>query len=231
LSDSHPTRFDYNADDITGLLSLPTIASHLREGGYKGYVCGEVIESVGGSNSGVSVYFGGRKSLQRVVFYDKAAESGDENAGIRHEVRCRGGRAVEMVELIRGKNYEEVCEILRGKLRGSISLGARRGKNLDRFVVAEFWKNWEDMLLSTPIEKQPLPRKSSITRSIAWIVKQVSKTVAKINTSIPCEYIDEFWLRIEKLGMDRIKDSDYGNIADYSREFSEDELWRMFPIC
>lgn len=231
LPDSHPTRLDYNADDITGILSMEVIADCLRKGDYKGYSCGEIIESIGNDRSGLSVYFGGQKSLQRVVFYDKAAESGDELAGIRHEVRCRGARAIEMVELIKGKTEDELCGMLRGKLRGSISLGVKHGKNLDRFIPAEYWISWEAVLGSTRIDRLPIPRRTSLDRSIAWVVRQVARTVAKINIAIPVECIDEFWLRIQKLGTDRLKRSDYGNIGDYSSEFVEDDLWGMFPAC
>lgn len=222
------TRFDYNADDINGILPLGTIAARLRDRQYVGYNCGEVVESFGGKTAGMTVYFGGRKSLQRVRFYDKEAESGIEGAGVRHEVQCRGGRAQEMFEALKGKESLEICQFLAGKLRGSIRFGQRGIRNAQRIKVDDFWKEWGAVLSQPTIAKVPLCRKKSLTRTIGWMKRSVSKAMAKLTVALEIKTVGEFCAHLYETAIDKLTKADYADIAHWQQEGGEEGLDDLF---
>lgn len=176
------SRVDVNADDTTGTLCLSSIKELAASGGYAKYSVATCIESFGGSRSGASIIFGGDKSLQKVVFYDKTAESGGAIEGIRQELRMRGAKAHAAFLQMADCTGELLSEIIRGWLSNCILLGERRGAHLDRFKLADFWVNWV-ALLGNPTTRPPkVTAKSSVLRSLKWLERAASKalSVAKV---------------------------------------------------
>jgi Replication initiation factor len=227
LNEFRATRIDYNTDAKHGQLPLDQIADCLRTGDYMGYRRGEIIESVGGARAGITVYFGGKKSLQRVRFYDKSAESGVEGSGIRHEVQCRGEVAQQMLELIAGKSYGDICERIIGKLCGSISFGKRRGKNLDRFVVADYWKDWLKDLSSTPIGRAPLSKNPTISKTISWLGRATAKSFAIVSRLCEVIPLAEVVAVLAEKGEQYITGKDEGNIEDWLSQNDVSGFLRM----
>jgi hypothetical protein len=221
---SHCSRLDINADSYHGHLPLDTIAKCLRDGDYSGYKCGEVIESVGNKKAGLTVYFGGRKSLQRVRFYDKAAESESDIPCVRHEVQYRGDRAEEVGRQIAGQSLEVLWDILLGRISGSVTMGHRRGGRADRIVVASFYSEWKAFLSRTTIAKVPIARCQSLPRTISWMKKSVSKSLAKLSQALPLETVYEFCLYLIKKGTDKIRDYELENIRQWIDEGGVCEL-------
>lgn len=219
------TRIDYNVDSRFGELPIEKIAECLRTGDYIGYRCGEIIESVGGKKAGITVYFGGRKSLQRVRFYDKEAESGVEGAGVRHEVQCRGGLAAELVDRLADKSHEDICRILLGKLAASVSFGTRRGKNLDRFVPADFWTEWVTVLNCMPIGRAKITRRETLDKTISWMGRTVSKAMAMLSLALESTPIEDVVRKLIEKGSERVRASDMGNIEDWRVYRGESNLF------
>lgn len=218
------TRLDFCADDLNGILDLEVIRSHLEGGHYYGYRGGEAVQSYGSSTSGQSVYFGGRKSLSRLRFYDKLAQSGGKQAGIRQELQLRGALADAAGTHILELQGESICAYVRSRLSGAIVFGERKGKNLGRTVVAEFWKNWQDMLVVVARRKESIPVVESISRSLDWFARTVSRTYAKLMIAVGNAEMDEILRIMLKYGRSKIDDSQLFESVEFSKIYEEGEL-------
>jgi Replication initiation factor len=201
------TRIDLNADDTTGTLNLDRIAELARTGGYARYSVATCIQSYGGAKAGQSIIFGGDKSLQKVVFYDKSAESQGKILGTRQELRLRGGKADGAFTQLCFCDVSEVSEIIRGWLAGCILLGQKIDANLDRFKVADFWKEWVSMLNSSPTRPPQPIVKTSVSRSLAWLERTCGKAIAIASTVFEVSQFEEFIGRIIEKGRSNIPES------------------------
>lgn len=206
------TRIDVKADDRNGILCLDTIASHLSSGGYTGFRGGETIRSYGGKRAGTTVYFGGRKSEIRCRFYDKAAESGVEGAGVRQELQFRGKRAQQVFDHIIQEPLERICVYARSLLVGVMSLGERKGKNLDRFVPADFWIKWTESLGSIGRREPTVMRQTTVARSLEWLARAASKAVAKAHNVMGKDF-PQFVEKMVEYGNTRMKHAEIEDVA------------------
>lgn len=217
------TRVDVKADDKRGYLCLEKLSTALRTGGYSGFRSGELIESFGGARAGVTVYFGGRKSELRVRFYDKAAESGVEGAGIRQELQMRGKRAAQWFDHIISNRGERICVYGASLLAGVMVVGERRGKNLDRIVVADFWKKWVESLGATGRREPSVVRKTTISRSLDWLARAASKAMAKAHNVMGNDFA-EFIGKMVEFGASKLNNGEIEDMAEDAKVYEQGEF-------
>ena len=220
----HCTRIDINCDDTAGFLCLDRLSDDLRAGNFSGYKCGEVIESVGGKKAGKTVYFGGKKSLQRIRFYDKAAESGLDYACIRQEVQYRGARSEEVARTLIEGDYISICRKLLGRISGSIIMGSRPRHHANRIKAADYWVSWRDFLSHSVIGRAPIKRFRSVARTVAWMKRSISKSIAKLSVALDSKSVYDFCLYLCKKGSDKLKEYDFGDIQDWIDTGGKSEL-------
>lgn len=217
------TRIDVKVDDTQGCLDLDSIAIALKEKNYKGYEMGEVIESFGGKNPGKTIYFGGRKSLQRLRFYDKAAESNLDYPCVRQELQCRGGRAQELYDYI-FKKGGDLWQLVVSRLISSITFGFRRGKNLNRMEVADFWSKWVEFTHATITTQPSLPRVTSVDRTLTWMARSVAKAMAKTREVLTPRGFHRFLELLYLKGQKGLKEVDWEEISTWRQEKGEEYL-------
>jgi Replication initiation factor len=217
------TRLDLRCDDYSGTLKLEDIRGALEQGNYAGFRSGESIRSYGGKRSGETVYFGGRKSNVRLRFYDKQAESQLEYSCIREELQLRSARAGEAILAILSiKEDESICDYVISRLSGAIVFGERKGKNLERMCLAEFWIKWRDLLHSKPIVKGRLKIISSIQRSLDWFARAASRTLGKMVVALGDELAGELLQNLSCFGMSRLRSTEITEGANYRQELCEE---------
>lgn len=218
------TRLDFCADDLNGILELDQIRHMLEQGNYHGYRGGEAIQSYGTTTSGQSVYFGGRKSLSRLRFYDKKAQSGGSENGIRQELQLRGGLSEAASTDLLALTEESICAYVRSRLAGGIVFGVRKGKNLDRTVVAEFWTRWQEILVSRPRRKEPLKVVKSIARSMDWFARTAARTLAILSVAVGDVDLEEALQIMLKYGRSKLDDCQIFEAVQFSKIYDEGEL-------
>lgn len=206
------TRIDYNVDDTTHTLGLVRIEMALREGNYAGYRSGEIYESVGGGRAGKTVYFGSPRSLQRVRFYDKKAESGGKIDAIRYEVQCRSARANEVYNSLIVLGEGELWMAIRGRLSTAISFISRVDKNLSRSKVVGFWEDFLALLDCPSIVAPKLLRPSTMARTIAWAEKILPKAIMKIKEALGAIEFGSWLDALEIKASYKVKESELSDV-------------------
>jgi Replication initiation factor len=209
------TRIDYNVDDTTHTLGLTRIEMALREGNYAGYRSGEIYESVGGDRAGKTVYFGSPRSLQRVRFYDKKAESGGKIDAIRYEVQCRSARANEVYNSLIVLGEGELWMAIRGRLKTAISFISRTDKNLSRSRVVGFWEDFLALLDCASIVAPKLSRPSAISRTIDWAERTLPKAIMKIKEALGAAAFGDWLQVLDAKASYKVKESELSDILSW----------------
>jgi hypothetical protein len=142
------TRVDGYYDDHARHAEPPTVAEAFRRGlavshirrvrELRAYVVGKGLE--GGSRpDGATTYLGSPTSEAMVRIYDKAAESGRADAGVRWEVQMRGGRA-ERFGAGAVSAGEGLGAYVLGCIRGLVDFRLRAGGvRGDRAPLVDWW--------------------------------------------------------------------------------------------
>lgn len=91
-------------------------------------------------SEGDSLYLGSKSSDSRLLFYDKAAERGEEEPRLRAEFRVRREQAQAIVEYLMLKREGSV-EFIKGLILGYIDIKeAGNDSNNSRLETSEWWK-------------------------------------------------------------------------------------------
>lgn len=146
---------------------------------------------------GKTFYFGSANSRKRLRLYDKNLESKGEKNCIRWEVQFSGYNAVELVDQLAEINtYEERMKHLQ-----SVTIGAVifvKYDSGDRFSrrkqLSWYEKLQEDIAYAKKISVARV--KSSIQKTINWIVRQVAPSLALVRG---CFGFDKFYSWLDRL--------------------------------
>lgn len=190
----HFTRLDVAFDDFEGKLDMEKILDSCKGGlvvsrfGKKGSgIPGEPsrgprvhvefdLDMDSGSNLGMTVRFGSKKSKTQVIFYDKAAEQGldSELHWVRCEMRFRDLRASAVACDIINDGIGVVSGVLRAYL--DFKVRSSTDSNRWRWSTVDWWESFlgyaEKMTLSLPGVVRTLKR------SLRWLFRQVATTAA-----------------------------------------------------
>jgi hypothetical protein len=178
------SRADGYYDDRVRHAEPGTVADAFRRGDVLTHIrhlveiCGFVTAGPDGVAvpSGATTYVGSAKSETRLRVYDKAAESGRPDAGIRWEVQLRGGHAARFVAGAVAAG-EDLGAYVLACIRGLADFRDRSGQERgDRAPLLAWWAaivgDAERVLLSGPAKVDSLEKRG------AWLSRQAAPTLA-----------------------------------------------------
>lgn len=204
------TRIDLRIDDYRRDLSLDTIESAVSARQYVGYRKHSRYESVSDGVSGRTFYLGASDSDRRVRIYDKEVASNGEISSNRYEVQFRRTQAEQVHEqLISVSDSESFASVIQSLVAGSIDFRDRDRElddsNVSRLPVCQFWSNFLAFLQAVPSRIVSVPRQRSLQKSLDWLHRQVSTTLAVCQQVMGCDYSD-FIRKLTEEGRTRISD-------------------------
>jgi hypothetical protein len=103
-------------------------------------------------------------------------------------------------------------------------MGSRQGRRASRIKAADFWKEWIASFSRTTIVKKPIERVSSVRRTIGWMAKSVSKSMAKLSQVMPIKSVYDFCLYLIKIGTDKIRVNELEELRQWIAESGDREL-------
>jgi hypothetical protein len=101
--------------------------------------------------------------------------------------------------------------------------------NLSRSVRADFWTEWGDYLNTNAIPRISIPRVSSITRTLHWMARSVSKAMKKAKECLTTEGFQAFLELLELRGEKAIKEKEWDEIEKFRTEHDEEAF--LLSIC
>ena len=148
------TRFDLALDDDMGRIHPRDATEYIRRGEI---ICRAKEYPIrdNADKGGYTQYCGKMASEVHVCLYEKSAEQGVCGFTVRCEIRFKGRKA----------NKAAQTYLCSNDCRGLV-LG---------FVKFPNWIAWNEVFASTPIQ---LPTETSKSRRVAWLLGQVSKSIA-----------------------------------------------------
>lgn len=128
-------------------------------------------------NPGTSVYVGSKTSMQRLVVYDKTAESDGQIRGVRWELRCRKQAAETLAPQLHAS--ESWGEVWAGRLLGFIDF---RELNGDTNSARRPRLRWFEELVQGAEKMRGYPPKPIRTLDDvrAWLLRQVAPSLATV---------------------------------------------------
>ena len=207
------TRVDAYLDDRAQRATPGVVAEAFRRGQVLTHV--RTMRSIeqyaaaagtGATLDGATTYLGSAASPVMVRVYDKAAESGRPDAGVRWELQARGERAGR---LMRGalEAREHLGRYVLGCVRGLVDFRDRTGSERgDRASLLSWWveliADAERVTLAGPARIDTLE-----TRAV-WIRRQVAPSLA-----LATQAYGMAWLReVLRDGDDRLTEADRGRL-------------------
>jgi hypothetical protein len=138
--------------------------------------------------SGATTYLGSSKSETRVRVYDKAAESGRPDAGIRWELQLRGEHAARFVARAVAAG-DQLGGCVLACIRGLADFRDRSGQERgDRAPLVDWWAaivgDAERVRLSGPA------RVDSLADKAAWLDRQAAPTLALCHFAYGPDWLD-----------------------------------------
>lgn len=168
--------------------------------------------------TGRTIYFGSRTSDTFLRIYDKALEEGAKEDWTRIELEIKGDNAKILASKIANQNSigHTFCGILKNYIN---FIDRSASKNISRCPNLEFW---DDLLLDQEkLVIAPKKEEKTLDQSYIWLLKQVSKTLAKI------QYFDEISDNkltegLERIGYQKLSPEDKAKIQKYYERKKEE---------
>jgi hypothetical protein len=191
------SRVDGYYDDRTRHAEPAAVADAFRRGDALTHIrrIREIREFVSSTHDGGAIpdgattYLGSSKSSAMVRVYDKAAESGRRDAGVRWELQVRGEHAVRfMAGAIEAGDDLGACVL--GCIRGLIDFRDRTGQERgDRAPLLDWWTaivaDAARVRLSGPAKVDSLASRE------AWLARQVAPSLALLYYAHGSEWLNE----------------------------------------
>lgn len=180
------SRIDLAIDDYDRCLSKQDITDALDAKSYAGFRDADVIHNYRSKFAGWCIYLGSRLGEKMVRIYDKYSQSKGEHNCIRWEAELKGDKAQEaMLQYIGLMASPYVLEDwIIGVAVGQCTFVERVDKNIERCPLLPWWQAFLDKLAVTRIKLKAKRRTPSIVGKMAWIARQVSKSMAIIADAI-----------------------------------------------
>jgi hypothetical protein len=208
------SRLDIALDDYAKSLPPELFVSAINKKMHSGFRFGDYIQNLG--RGGWTVYLGTRQSEQFHRYYNKSAESKGEIDSYRLEAEFKGQKSDFLFRCIIGcSTILDATSALQEMIFGNLIFYSHKVKNLSRCIVADWWQSFVDAVSVARIIPHIPVRPTSISRKIAWIEHQVSKSLAMIASAIGSEQFSEFVRTTVASGTDRMVNYDRLIIAEY----------------
>jgi phage replication initiation protein len=145
---------------------------------------------------GATLYIGSPKSDAMVRIYDKAAESGRSDAGIRWELQVRGEQAVRFVAGAVAAG-EDLGAYVLGCIRGLVDFRDRTGQERgDRAPLLDWWSaivaDAARVGLNGPAKVDSLARRG------AWLARQAAPSLALLYFALGADWLNALLLSGEE---------------------------------
>lgn len=168
--------------------------------------------------TGRTLYYGSRKSAVMLRVYDKALEQGEEGDRTRLELEIKGENANNTVEILEhyplGSTFFGILNQYISFIDRTASKNISRCPNLDR---------WSDIIQDAPkISVTPAKKEQDLDKSYQWLLKQVSRTYAKI-TLLDKKTGLKLAKGIEEVGKRKLSTKDEEDIDKYILKKIEEE--------
>lgn len=203
------TRIDLRIDDYRRSLSLDTIESAVHGCQYVGYHKHSSYKSHSRKGTlGRTYYLGSPNSDRKVRIYDKEVESGGQICSNRYEVQFRRSQAQQAYQRLTDvSDSESFASVIRSLVTGSIDFRDRdpdsSESHVERLPVSWFWAEFLDFLQAVPLKIVSVPRQRSLQKSLDWLHRQVSTTLAVCQQVMGHDYSD-FIHKLTEEGKSRI---------------------------
>lgn len=164
------TRIDLAVDDYARQLVHKDIETAIKNKQGVGFGCGKTIDSYGGSNDGITVYCGSRRSPKFARFYQKPEFD-------RYEVEYKQHYALSI--FIDYLACPTPCShhLLSSILRSSIAFADKPDRNLSRSTELEWWVKFRDRIQGEYQKVSASKPRPSLDRTLKWIHRSVSKSL------------------------------------------------------
>jgi len=198
------SRADGYFDDRSRHAEPATVAEAFRRGDTLTHIrrIREIREFVvSGQNAGVipdgaTTYIGSAKSAAMVRVYDKAAESGRSDAGVRWELQVRGEHAVRFVAgAVEAR--DDLGAYVLACIRGLIDFRDRTGQDRgDRAPLLDWWS--AIVADAARVRLNGLARVDSLAKRGAWLARQAAPSLALMYFAEGAEWLNDLLLFGEK---------------------------------
>lgn len=181
-------RIDIKVDDFSRSMNPEDIIDAIHHKNYcrSCFRKGKVQEDISGSvyERGWTIYMGSRESDKMIRYYN--AKPVHKIDAFRYELEYKNAIANEIAKAIAMMNTNEtLTELLSGIIVKSAKFIDRSdGNRADRCAVLPFWQKWIDRFGTDGIKLSPPRKTPTLSRSIAWVERSVSATLAMI-----CKYV------------------------------------------
>jgi hypothetical protein len=198
------SRVDGYYDDRARHVEPPTVAEAFRQGQAVSHMSrvrelrgwALAAETGGARPDGATTYLGSPKSEALVRVYDKAAESGRADAGVRWEVQMRGDRADLFAAGVVTAG-EALGGYVLGCLRSLVDFRDRAGVvHGERAPLIDWWAaivgDAERVRLNLPVKVD------SVEKTAAWLVMAVAPSLALVGIAYGSDWLNALLLGGEK---------------------------------
>jgi Replication initiation factor len=179
-------RIDIKVDDFSRSMNPENIIDAIHHKNYSGFRKGKVQEDISGSvyDRGWTIYMGSRESDKMIRYYN--AKPVHKIDAFRYEIEYKNAMANEIATVIAMMNTNEtLTEMLSAIIVKSVDFIERsEGKQAVRCSRLPFWQKWIDRFGTDGIKLSPPRKTPTLSRSIAWVERSVSATLAMI-----CKYV------------------------------------------
>lgn len=190
---------------------------------------------------GHTVYFGNRKSLVYVRFYDKKAEqlqqglSVDENINswVRCEYEYHNSKAIAVMTLFIENDYADFVQKYKATVMGHLRFINSDDSNRSRCSTCGWWISFLNTLDGLKLSTGPV-KTVQFRKTAKWLSRSVAPTLWAMMSCLGIEFLTG----LQETGRDKIKERQLQLIEDYmdNRDGVDKEcpnLWAFFAsaVC
>jgi Replication initiation factor len=196
------SRIDIRADDYGNRLRFDDIFDALSNLQYSGFKT--AVSIINHGSCGWTFNLGSRESEQYTRIYNKEAESHGKIKSRRFESEFKGKKAEQIFASI---GLEDSCtaQTFVRWLVGKVNFIDVTDKNLDRCFRLDWWESFLDDLNCDACIAIVAKVESSIESKMAWVRRQVSKSIATISKAIGENAFDDWFAEIIEVGKDKMR--------------------------
>lgn len=218
---AHCSRIDICVDDFSKqYFGYDFLCAAINDKNFKGARLDNASQSTN-TKGGWLVSLGGRGSDKYARFYNKSVESKGEIDSYRYEVEYKAGLAKSIFETISSFDSEDSAfhlEFASKVIAGAFSFIDRsESSNISRCSLLPWWQKFVDALGGAIAWSVPRVKKS-LDKSIAWVEKQVMKTLVVIQECLgEAKYKNWFDYKFAQLSK-KLNPSQISRIDNYTLE-------------
>jgi DNA relaxase NicK len=208
------SRLDIALDDYDKYLDPSLMVEAIEANDYAGFRVASFIRNL--SNDGFTLYLGSRESEHFVRYYNKSAESNGEVDSYRFESEFKGDKSAHLAKVLSlTSTVQEAYSMLNQMIFGKVNFYDAKRKNLARNQMCEWWTSFVSRITSHVFCINNSRKKTSIESKIAWIRRQVAKSLATIKTCFGVDAYADFLAEVEAIGIDKMRRFDELLILQY----------------